>query len=82
MKSGLRMRKKTRHVHAGILEIGGGAPVSLQSMTSVPLENVEGTVDQIQRLHEAGADLVRVAVRNLEAVQYLSDSSSLCRYTF
>ncbi|HPQ52065.1 MAG TPA: flavodoxin-dependent (E)-4-hydroxy-3-methylbut-2-enyl-diphosphate synthase [Spirochaetota bacterium] len=76
MESGSRPRKQTRPVRAGNLDIGGGAPVSLQSMTSVPLEDVDATVDQIQRLHEAGADLVRVAVRNLDAVQYLRE---VCR---
>lgn len=76
MGPGLRWRKLTRPVRAGGLEIGGSAPVSLQSMTSVPLENAAATVDQIRRLHEAGADLVRVAVRNLEAVEYLKE---VCR---
>ncbi|HQO03097.1 MAG TPA: flavodoxin-dependent (E)-4-hydroxy-3-methylbut-2-enyl-diphosphate synthase, partial [Spirochaetota bacterium] len=67
------MRKLTRRVRAGMLDIGGNAPVSLQSMTSVPLEDVESTVAQIARLQEAGADLVRVAVRNLDAVPYLRE---------
>ena len=37
-------RKKTRQVRAGSLLIGGGAPVSIQSMTNVPIEDVEGTM--------------------------------------
>ena len=48
-------RKKTRQVRAGSLLIGGGAPVSIQSMTNVPIEDVEGTISQIRALREAGA---------------------------
>lgn len=73
MATKMHMRKLTRRVRAGMLDIGGNAPVSLQSMTSVPLEDVESTVAQIARLQEAGADLVRVAVRNLDAVPYLRE---------
>ncbi len=53
------------------LPIGGGSPISIQSMTNIPIEDVKGTIDQIRRLNEEGADLVRVAVRNEESVSYL-----------
>lgn len=66
------IRKKTKVVYAGSLAIGGDNAVSIQSMTNVPLEDVKATVDQIHRLNDAGADLVRVAVRNEEAIEYLS----------
>ena len=65
-------RKKTRQVRAGSLLIGGGAPVSIQSMTNVPIEDVEGTISQIRALREAGADLVRLAVRKEESAEYLA----------
>ncbi len=55
------------------MRIGGGAPVTVQSMTTVPLDDVKGTKGQIERLAAAGADLIRVAVRNLDAVPFLKE---------
>jgi len=55
-------RRDTRRVHVGPVAIGGGAPVSVQSMTNTPTRDVEATVAQIERLAAAGADIVRVAV--------------------
>ena len=57
----------TRQVHVGPVAIGGGAPVSIQSMCNTPTENVEATVAQILRLEQAGCDIVRVAVPTREA---------------
>ena len=51
-------------VFAGSLQIGGGAPVSIQSMTNTRTEDAEATLSQIRRLAEAGAQLVRVSVYN------------------
>ncbi|HOO71847.1 MAG TPA: flavodoxin-dependent (E)-4-hydroxy-3-methylbut-2-enyl-diphosphate synthase [Spirochaetota bacterium] len=64
-------RKKTRQVRAGSLLIGGGAPVSIQSMTNIPIEDIEGTIRQINALKEAGADLVRLALRKEEFAAHL-----------
>jgi (E)-4-hydroxy-3-methylbut-2-enyl-diphosphate synthase len=64
-------RKQTRKVMVRGLGIGGDSPVSIQSMTNLPIENVEGTIKQIRRLTEEGADLVRLAVRNEESIKYL-----------
>ncbi|NLF32242.1 MAG: flavodoxin-dependent (E)-4-hydroxy-3-methylbut-2-enyl-diphosphate synthase [Planctomycetes bacterium] len=55
-------RRTSRQVHVGPVAIGGGAPVSVQSMTNTPTRDVEATVAQIGRLAGAGADIVRVAV--------------------
>jgi len=55
-------RRQTRQVTVGEVAIGGGAPVSVQSMTNTPTRDVNATVAQIQRLAGAGADIVRVAV--------------------
>ena len=55
-------RRRTRPVRVGSVTIGGGATVSVQSMTNTPTADVEATVAQVQALVEAGADLVRVAV--------------------
>ena len=57
----------TRQVHVGPVAIGGGAPVSIQSMCNTPTENVDTTVAQILRLEQAGCDIVRVAVPTREA---------------
>jgi len=60
-------RRKTRKVIVGdrthgLVGIGGDAPVALQSMTSTYTWDIDATVRQINDLHKAGADLVRVAV--------------------
>ena len=56
-----------REIFVGNVGIGGDHPVSLQSMTNTPTENVTATLEQIFQLQRAGCDLVRVAVPN-EAV--------------
>ncbi len=65
-------------VFAGNLQIGGGAPVSVQSMTNTRTEDAEATLSQIRRLAQAGAQLVRVSVYNedcVKAVRTLVDQS-------
>ena len=52
----------TRQIHVGGVTVGGGAPVSIQSMTNTPTHDVEATVRQIKALETAGCDIVRVAV--------------------
>ena len=52
----------TRQIHVGGVTVGGGAPVSIQSMTNTPTHDVEATVRQIKALEMAGCDIVRVAV--------------------
>jgi (E)-4-hydroxy-3-methylbut-2-enyl-diphosphate synthase len=51
-----------RQIHVGGVPIGGGAPVAVQTMTKTETANVAATMDQIRRVAEAGADIVRVAV--------------------
>src|SRR6184192_2108088 len=51
-----------RSVHVGGVQIGGGAPVVVQTMTKTETANLTATLDQIRRVAEAGGDLVRVAV--------------------
>ncbi len=72
------MAKLTRQVKAGHVAIGGGAPVSVQSMTNTDTADVEATLSQIRALAIAGADIVRVSVYNEDcarAVRALVDSS-------
>ena len=47
----------TKQVHAGSVAIGGGAPISIQSMTNTDTRDVPATLDQIKRLAAAGCDL-------------------------
>ena len=61
------IRRKTRSVKVGRLEIGGNAPISVQSMTNTETKNVADTVSQIKRMEKEGCELVRVAVPNLES---------------
>ncbi|MBQ7486422.1 MAG: flavodoxin-dependent (E)-4-hydroxy-3-methylbut-2-enyl-diphosphate synthase [Clostridia bacterium] len=56
--------KETRQVMVGNVPIGGGAPVSVQSMTNTDTADVEATLSQIRALAVAGADIVRVSVYN------------------
>ncbi|MBQ4264632.1 MAG: flavodoxin-dependent (E)-4-hydroxy-3-methylbut-2-enyl-diphosphate synthase [Clostridia bacterium] len=72
------MAKLTRQVKAGNVHIGGGAPVSVQSMTNTDTADVEATLSQIRALAVSGADIVRVSVYNedcAKAVRALVDGS-------
>jgi len=62
-----------RQIRVGGVPIGGGAPVAVQSMTKTETADVEATLAQIQRIAEAGADLVRVAVPRDKDVQALRE---------
>lgn len=55
-------RRKTRPVFVGNVQVGGDAPVVVQSMTDTKTHDVESTLSQIYRLYEAGCELIRVAV--------------------
>lgn len=59
----------TKKVYCGDVAIGGGAPISIQSMTNTDTRNVSATLDQISRLQEAGCQIVRLAVPDLEAAE-------------
>src|SRR5215510_12446601 len=65
-------RNPTRPVRVGpVLQIGGGAPISVQSMCATPTRDVDTTAGQVEALRHAGADLVRLAVdtpRDAEAL--------------
>ena len=55
-------RKRTRRIMVGDTAVGGGAPISVQSMTNTKTDDVAATVGQIRRLTDAGCEIVRVAV--------------------
>jgi len=54
-------RRKTKKIKVGNIEVGGDAPISVQSMTNTLTTDVDGTIKQINELTEAGADIVRVS---------------------
>ncbi len=62
-------RKKTRKIWVGDVPVGGGSPVSVQSMTNTETTDVSATVDQVNELEEAGADIVRVSVPSMDAAE-------------
>jgi len=54
-------RRKSRKIKIGGLEVGGDAPISVQTMTNTLTSDAAATIDQIRRCEEAGADLIRVS---------------------
>ena len=66
-------REHTREVKIGDRVIGGGNPVLIQSMTNTRTEDVEATVAQILRLEEAGCDIIRSTVPNMEAAKAIRE---------
>ena len=69
-------RRQTKSIQIGSVKIGGGAPVSVQSMTIPHPRDVKATVEQIHQLEQAGCELVRVAVPDNEAANALSSIKS------
>jgi (E)-4-hydroxy-3-methylbut-2-enyl-diphosphate synthase len=67
------MRRKTKQFTLGNVKIGGGAPVSVQSMTKTDTRDIPATVEQINRLEIAGCDIVRLAVPDMEAAKALGE---------
>lgn len=66
-------RRKTRQIHIGAIPIGGGAPISVQSMCNTKTTDTEATVQQIRELAAAGCDIVRLAVPDMEAAKNLGN---------
>jgi len=69
-------RRLSRQINIGGVKIGGGAPVVVQSMTSTPTQDVGATVKQIDRLRNAGCELVRLAVPDMKAASALREIKS------
>ena len=70
----------SRQVLIGNISVGGGAPVRIQSMTTVPVSDTEATLAQFDRLYEAGCEIVRVAVRDekdARAIRAIRDASPI-----
>jgi (E)-4-hydroxy-3-methylbut-2-enyl-diphosphate synthase len=65
-------RRQTRQIHVGSVPVGGGAPISVQSMTITKTADVDGTLAQIYELAGAGADIVRCTCNEEEAAEGLA----------
>jgi (E)-4-hydroxy-3-methylbut-2-enyl-diphosphate synthase len=66
-------RRRSRQIHVGPVPVGGGAPITVQSMTNTLTHDVKATVEQIQALERAGADIVRVSCPDQESALALKD---------
>ena len=71
--------RKTRRIRVRDLEIGGGAPIAVQSMAATRTRDVAATLRQVRILEEAGADLVRIAVDSAADVEALAEIRRLTR---
>jgi (E)-4-hydroxy-3-methylbut-2-enyl-diphosphate synthase len=65
-------RRQTKQIHVGKVAVGGGAPISVQSMTTTKTSDVEGTLQQIYALAAAGCDIVRCTCNEIEAAEGLA----------
>ena len=68
----MNQRRATRQIHVGSVAVGGGAPVTVQSMTTTKTADVDGTLAQIYALSGAGADIVRCTCNEEEAAEGLA----------
>lgn len=66
-------RDRTRQIHVGRVPVGGGAPVSVQSMTTTKTADVDGTLAQVYALAGAGADIVRITCNDVAAAEGLAE---------
>ena len=69
----MTQRRVTKPVSVGGVQIGGDAPISVQSMTKTDTRDVAATVRQIRELEEAGCEIIRCAVPDMEAAKALGD---------
>ncbi|MBO5560370.1 MAG: flavodoxin-dependent (E)-4-hydroxy-3-methylbut-2-enyl-diphosphate synthase [Firmicutes bacterium] len=73
---GFITRRKTREVAIGKVKIGGDNPVAIQSMCNTDTRDAKATVAQINRLEEAGCEIIRVAVPDMKAAEAIRDIKS------
>ena len=72
--------QKTRQVFVGEVPVGGGAPCAVQSMLNYALNDVAANVEQIKRLHEAGCEIIRIAIpskKDLDFFESICEQSPL-----
>src|SRR6202046_757730 len=66
-------RRKSRQIMVGNVPVGGGAPISVQSMTNALTTDAKATIEQVRQLEEAGADIVRVSCPDEESTAALKE---------
>jgi len=66
-------RRNTKKVYLGSVPVGGDSKITVQSMTSTDTRDSKATLEQIHQLQDAGCDIIRVAVPDMEAVQALHE---------
>ena len=66
----------TKQIMVGNVPVGGGAPISIQSMCNTKTDDIDATVDQILRLEAAGCEIVRVAVPDMAAARAIDGIKS------
>lgn len=69
----MKQRRNSRPLMIGNVQVGGNAPISVQTMANTDTRNVEATSQQVLRLAEAGAEIVRLAVPDMNAANALPD---------
>ncbi|MET4131581.1 (E)-4-hydroxy-3-methylbut-2-enyl-diphosphate synthase [Porphyrobacter sp. MBR-155] len=62
-------RRKSRQIMVGNVPVGGDAPITVQTMTNTPTEDVKATIDQIRRCEDVGADIIRVSCPTEESTR-------------
>ena len=67
------IRRKCRQIRVGSALVGGDAPITVQTMTNTPTSDARATIEQIRRMEEAGADIVRVSCPDEESTAALGE---------
>ena len=66
-------RRKCRQIQVGAVAVGGDAPITVQSMTNTPTADANATIEQVRRLEEAGADIIRVSCPDEDSTAALGE---------
>jgi len=69
----LKQRRQSKRLMLGDVAVGGSAPITVQSMTKTDTRDVRATIEQVAALTDAGCDIVRLAVPDLEAASALGE---------
>ncbi len=73
----MKARKQTRSINLGGIQVGAGAPISIQSMCTTRTADIEATVGQVRRLAAAGCEIIRVSVLDKDDAEALSEIKKL-----
>jgi len=69
-------RRKTRQINIGHVKLGDGSPISVQSMAKKDIKNISTAIKEIEKLQDAGCEIVRVAIKDQLAANAISDIKS------